>query len=515
MGENMIIALIFILVSFTMIAGVAQSERYNMHRNNLQSSIILEAKELKTFSDAAFDYGISFNVPLSASSFTVSNLQSYGLLPSTFPQTTPFGQTFQADYATDACNGDVMDLLIKTSGSYNNDLLAKNGLKGTIGINYINSEVDKTLSGLNVSYQNANNPCVANGQPDYIGSTIPGSSGLELYGGGSISTNVTSSNDDSAIYIYAPNQWGYLIINSNIYGDGEVWGYIDYNSVSSDWGLGQAFWYFSSQGWSMTCPADSIILNPGSTSSNFITDYSSNGVNYTQNITYCIPIYKAQTVNFNYYGGNNAQLLNNGVLYARASWGGTFPDDVYYTGENDPTYSTQSFIGQSQISGLNNELFGIEGFIGTNTDVPGYPATIGSNYIPPEAMQNDISALGFDINANGNTYQFVGWSYALFTGSGCSLSQLGIPTTNAEEQSYPAGASIWADGYNNNTAPGSGSCPANSQNLGTSQENIGIGYYVTVNPSNSSSETGRINYEQSNGAAVNTVYFTIPTPQIN
>ena len=134
---------------------------------------------------------------------------------------------------------------------------------------------------------------------------------------------------------------------------------------------------------------------------------------------------------------------------------------------------------------------------------------LGSNYIPPEPMQNDISALGFDINANGNTYQFVGWSYALFTGSGC-------PTpidTNNEGQSYPAGASIWADGYNNNTAPGS--CPANSQNLGTSQENIGIGYYVTVNPSNTSSETGQINYEQSNGAAVNAVYFTVPTPQIN
>jgi hypothetical protein len=514
MGGNIIAALMFIAVSIVIILGASQFQRHNMQNNNLQSSIVLEAKELKTFADAAYNYSESLGTTLSAQSFTVSNLQSYGLLPSTFPQITPFGQGFQADYAEDSCNSNVMDLLVKTSGSYNNDLLAKNGIKGTIGINYINSEVDKTLNGLNISYQNANNPCVSNGQPDYIGSTVSGSSNLNLYGGGTAPTSITSDNDDSAIYIYAPNQWGYLIINSNIYGYGEIWGYISYNAVSSDWGGGGSFWFFSSQGWSMTCPANSITLNPGSISDNFIADYSSSGADDDQNITYCIPIYKSQTVNFNFDGSNDAQLFNNtGGFYNNYNWAGTFPDDVYATTPaSNPVYSAKDFISSSQITGLNNELFGIEGFMGTLPDVPGYPAILGSNYIPPEAMANDISALGFDISANGNVYQFVGWSYALFTGSGCPVP---IKTKNTEDQSYPAGAAIWADGYNNNTAPSTTSCPLSSQNLGTSQENYGIGYYVAVNPTDTSSEQGQINYEQSNGAAVNTVYFTIPTPQIN
>ena len=507
MGENMIIALIFILVSFTMIAVVAQSERYNMHRNNLQSSIILEAKELKTFSDAAFDYGISFNVPLSASSFTVSNLQSYGLLPSTFPQTTPFGQTFQADYATDACNGDVMDLLIKTSGSYNNDLLAKNGLKGTIGINYINSEVDKTLSGLNVSYQNANNPCVANGQPDYIGSTIPGSSGLELYGGGGISTNVTSSNDDSAIYIYAPNQWGYLVLSFE-FGFMPDWGTTGGDQVEINGPAESQPGIIDVSGWNSQCPVGGVVTTSGNTYTN---TYADNEIFFDK--LFCIPAYKSQVNSVVDNGIENAKQVLNYPLGAPVYFGnyyvyGVNPSTAYMDGAvNDEVYenynSSVEYIDPAAITGLNDNIYGVQSYFASYppyNPIP-YNSHPGSNFIPSSPLYNVFSSAGLDITVGGITYQIATWDYDFITGFGVSPAAAGMNNPNAAGQSFPPGATIWED--------------SGGDNLGSSYMNYGGGYYITPNPSNSSSYTGTISYLPYNGGPADSVNFTIPTQSVN
>ena len=262
---NIIGAIIFIILSVLLITSSANLIRHTQRNVILSTSITVEAKELAEFSYAAYSYSESLGESLTPVSLTVSSLQSAGLLSNTFPQKTPFGQSFIANYTQDSCNPAVMDLVIKTTGSYNSDLLAKNGINGTLGLNYINSEVDNKLNQLNLSYSNASNPCVTNGNPYYIGYTLPSSSALNIYSSGTISTNIKSLNNDAEIYIYAPNQYGYLIVDGNISGSGEYGSVtptnINSNVISS--------WNFSSQGWSQTCPYGGNILNTGSNFYNF------------------------------------------------------------------------------------------------------------------------------------------------------------------------------------------------------------------------------------------------------
>jgi hypothetical protein len=505
MGENLIIALIFIFVSLTMIGSDAQFQRHNMQNNNLQSSIVLEAKELKTFADAAFDYGESFNVPLSAKSFTVSNLQSYGLLPSTFPQITPFGQGFQADYAEDSCNSNVMDLLVKTSGSYNNDLLAKNGIKGTIGINYINSEVDKTLNGLNISYQNANNPCVSNGQPDYIGSTVSGSSSLNLYGGGTAPTSVTSNNLDSAIYIYAPNQWGYLVFSFE-FGFMSDWGVTNGNVATINQTITSQPGVITVSGWNTQCPVGGVVISPGQTYTN---TYSGSNIFFRK--LWCIPAYKSQVNSFVNSGIENTRQVLNYGLSASVYFGnyyiyGTEPSTVYMGAPvSSPSYnSSVEYIDPSNISGLNNNIYAVQNYFQSYppyNPIPNgsYP---GSNFIPMAPLYNIFATSGLDINVGAVTWQIATWDYDFITGTGVSPAAAGINSPNTEGQSFPAGATIWQD--------------SSGDNLGSSYMNYGGGYYVTSNPTNTSNYAGTISYLLSNsGPTTGTVNFTIPTPQIN
>ncbi|MCL5423474.1 MAG: hypothetical protein M1385_00115 [Candidatus Marsarchaeota archaeon] len=508
MGGNIIGALIFIVISLAIITKVSQFERHNMQRNNLQSAVILEAKELKTFSNAAFEYSESFNVPLSTTSLTVSNLQAYGLLSSTFPQTTPFGQKFQATYATDTCNSDVMDLFVKTSGVYNINLLAKYGLNKTLGVNYINSEVNKTLSSLGVSYQNASNPCVTNGQPDYIGFTTSGSSSLNLYGGGTISTNVTSSNADSAIYIYAPNQWGYLVFSFE-FGFMPDWDAINGNTASINGTITSQPGVINISGWNSQCPTGGNIISAGNTYTNTYTP--SNGSSIFFRKLFCIPAYKSQVNSIVGTYADTKQVFNyplgSPVYFGNYYISGTNSSNAYM--ENSMTGSTifnssTEYINSGNIIGLNNNIYGVQNYFQSYplyTIIPNgsYP---GDNFIPVAPLYNVFAPNGIDIIVNGVTYQIATWDYDFITGYGVTPTAAGMNNPNIYGQSFPSGSTIWQD--------------SNGMNQGSSYNNYGGGYYITSNPSNPNNFDGSINYYPSNDSTTtDSISFYIPTPLIN
>ena len=505
---NIIAALIFIILSVLLVTSSTNFIRHTQQNSILKVSIVTEAKELKEFSAAAYSYSTSLGESLSPVSLTVSSLQSDGLLSNTFPQQTPFGQTFVADYTQDSCNPAVMDLIVKTTGGYNSDLLAKNGVEGTLGLNYINSEVDDELNQLNISYSNAKNPCVNGGASYYVGYTSPSSGELNIYNGGSINTPVTSSNSDAEIYIYAPNQYGFLVVSGNVYGGFGMWGIFSNSYVSTTWSLGE--WSFSSQGWSAVCPTGVPILTSGVSFKNFNYSFTPHSSNFSQNLTYCIPMYKSQNLTIN--ENSTEQILNQySSFYSYYNYGGTLPNIYNTGGGSGPFFQSDAYyVSPFSISGLNPNLYGIESYFSNGSGITG--AYVSDNYIPFGGMPNIIGAVGFDLDINGNVYQFAAWNYYLFTGTGCPVP-IPIGTTNNDGQSYSTGDSIWADGFNLNSS--SGSCPSDSYNLGTSDESFGVGYAVAVNPGDSSSVSGTITYVPSNNSPSQSENFTIPTPVIN
>lgn len=499
---NIIAAIIFIVLSVLMVETSATVVRYNARNSTLSASVVQEAKELKQFTQAAYDYSESFGVPLSSTSLTVSNLQSYGLLPETFPQTTPFGQSFKAIYSTDVCNQDVMDLEVETSGNYVPDLLAKNGLSGNLGVLSLNAQVENELSNFNMSFVNAHNPCINGGPSFYIGQTQADSDILISYGGGTVSTSNTASSTGVAIYIYAPNQWGYLsfkfydaIMQDFDFIIGDI-GYLNANSALNLPSI-------SSSGWSPSCPAGSTVISSGKTYSNVINQ--TYGTFLSQG--YCIPAYKSQvnSVVINDPGQEEVLNLPLGESYfTEYSIGGSSPSTAYMYNMVSPYQtSTIQYLSPSAISGLNNNIYPSESYFQSYppyTIIPSgqYP---GANFISTEPLYNFFDVAALDVNVNGTIYQIAIWKYGIITGTGVTPAQAGMNQCNPEGTCFPSGATIWED--------------SNGINQGSSFDNSGGGYYITSNPSNPNSFAGNIEYVPYNGGPTYTASFSIPTPLIN
>lgn len=515
---NIIAAIVFILISIVMIGMDASVIRHTTNNSNLQANVIIEAKELQEFSQAAYNYSESFNVPLSTTTLTVSNLESYGLLPSTFPETTPFGQSFVAKYSTDVCNQDVMDLEVYTAGNYNTNILNKNGLSGSLGETTLNDEVENKLSGLNMSFVNAKNPCINGGQSFYIGQTVSNSDIINSYGGGIVSTSNTISSTGAVLYIYAPNQWGYLVFMLS-------------NSIMQPWGVTESIGTSASyadinnhtlssypeltiSGWGLSCPIGStIIANGFSQSQNYSYTLSSdNTFNFWTN-TYCIPAYKSQVNSLILQNQHNrAQVFNLPIgqsFYGYFLIGGTDPSNAYmYTGSGVSLISTSLNRYLGPITGINNNIYGVENYFN------GYPYYYpipagqypGANFIPLEPLYNFFDSVGVDISVNNVIYQLVEWKYSIIAGMGITPAQAGMNQCNPEGTCFPSGATIWQ-------APG-GSNPGGI-NRGSSIDNYGGGYYITENPANPSNYSGTIDYVPYNSGPTETANFTIPTPLIN
>ncbi len=495
---NIIAAIIFILISIVMITTDSAILRHNAYNSALQANVVVEAKELQEFTQAAYDYSESFNVPLSKTALTVSNLQSYGLLSSTFPKTTPFGQSFIAIYSTDVCNKDVMDLEVYASGNYNTDLLAKNGLSGSLGVLSLNAQVENELSSLNMSFANAHNPCINGGASFYIGQTQSNSNIINLYGGGTISTSNTVSSVGAATYVYAPNQWGYLVFTiSN--GIMDEWGTTNGTATYINWNNLTNYPELNVSGWGLSCPTGSaIITGAASNSYNDATVFFTNG--------YCVPAYKSQVNSLTLRNQHNLpQVFNLSAgqsFYGEFSIGGTDPANAYMYGGSYPV-PTSTYNYLSSVTGINNNIYGVESYFQSYppyNPIPNgqYP---GANFIPLEPLYNFFDSVGADISVNGVVYQIVEWKYSLITGTGITPSQAGMNQCNPEGTCFPAGATIWQSPL--------------GINLGSSIDNYGGGYYITENPANSNSYSGVIDYVPYNNGPTYAAGFTIPTPLIN
>ena len=496
---NIVAAIVFILISVVMIGMDASVIRHTAYNSRLSANVIVEAKELQEFSQAAYDYSESFNVPLSTTTLTVSNLESYGLLSSTFPETTPFGQSFVATYSTDVCNQDVMDLEVYTSGNYDVNLLAKNGLAGSLGVLSLNAKVETELSELNMSFANAHNPCVNGGQSFYIGQTQPNSDIINSYGGGTVSTSNTVPSAGAAVYVYAPNQWGYLtfIISNAIMNE---WGTTNGNSTNVNWTNLTNYPELNISGWGLSCPTGSTIITGTSSQS-----YNDNTTIFYTN-GYCVPAYKSQVNSLTLQNQHNlSQVFNlpaGQSFYGFFSVGGTDPSNAYMYGGNS-LVSTNLNTYLNPISGINNNIYGVESYFQSYppyNPIPNgqYP---GANFIPSEPLYNFFDSVGGDISVNGVIYQIVEWKYSLITGVGITPAQAGMNQCNPEGTCFPTGATIWQ--------------AAAGINLGDSIDNYGGGYSIIETPTNSSSYSGQINYVPYNNGPKDRAGFTIPTPLIN
>ncbi|MCL4497119.1 MAG: hypothetical protein M0016_02410 [Deltaproteobacteria bacterium] len=506
---NIIAAIIFIFISIVMITTETAVLRHYTSNSTLQANVVVEAKELQEFTQAAYDYSESFNVPLSTTALTVSNLQSYGLLPSTFPETTPFGQSFIAMYSTDTCNQDVMDLEVYASGNYNADLLSKNGLSGSLGVLSLNAQIENELSSLNMSFTNAHNPCVNGGPSFYIGQTLADSDIINLYGGGTVQSSNTAPSAGATVYVYAPNQWGYLAftISNAIMNE-----WASTNGTVANINLDNLTNYpeLNISGWGLSCPTGSTIITGASSQSYSFSLSSDNGRVFWTN-GYCVPAYKSQVNSLTLQNQHNPPQVFNlspgQSFYGLFSVGGTDPSNAYMYGGSNPI-STGAYDYLSPINGINNNIYGVENYFQAYppfSPIPNgqYP---GANFISLEPLYNFFDSVGADISANGVVYQIVEWKYSLITGTGITPSQAGMNQCNPEGTCFPAGATIWQ-------APG-GSNP-NGINRGSSIDNYGGGYYITENPANSNSYSGVIDYVPYNNGPTYAGGFTIPTPLIN
>lgn len=508
---NIIAALFFILISIVMLGMDTAVIRHYANNSAMQSSVIVEAKELKEFAQAAYDYSESFNVPLSTTTLTVSNLQSYGLLSSTFPKTTPFGQSFTATYATDTCNQNVMDLEVYAAGNYNTNLLAKNGLSGSLGVLSLNSQVENELSSLNMSFVNAHNPCINGGPSFYIGQTLLNSDIINIYGGGTVQTPNTAPSVGTAIYIYAPNQWGYLVFTiSNALMD--EWASVAGTAVSVNWNNLTNWPELNVSGWGLSCPTGSTIITGTNSQSYNLYSTGDGDVFWTNG--YCVPAYKSQVNSLVVQNQHNLPQVFNispgQSFYGQFSVGGTDPANAYmYGGGYIVSTNTYNYLGS--VNGINNNIYGVENYFQAYppyNPIPNnqYP---GANFIPLESLYNFFDSVGADIKVNGVIYQIVEWKYSLITGQGYSPTQAGMNECNNTDPGIPSGdvtcfppnAEIWE--------------AAIGTNLGTSIDNYGGGYYITENPANPNSYTGGIDYVPYNLGPVYTDGFTIPTPLIN
>ncbi len=494
---NIIAAIIFIIISIGMISIGSNEFHYYYNNQNRSLYIKQEAAELTQYSNAVFNYITAYGLPLSESNLSVLNLKSVGLLPSTFPPTTPFGQTFTASYNTDSVNPNVEDVLIRTTGNFNSDLSAKVGLNGTLGYTFVASNVDSDI----------NIPPYKNSTGTYIGFL---ESNIFTYAGQQINMSLSANNTEPGIYIKAPDQYGYWLINFSDAQYSYSYGYA--SPVGSNLYISANLGGYNiiSQGWYNNCPlyASQVNSNVLYNSPLFQKAWYTYPFNENQGL-YCIPAYKNEVstfninTNFQYFGlnspavtaenltGNSSNNYNDGL-------GGTATRYLYPT--------TNYYINPSQINGYIRPLYGIEELVTGTWDGP-LPMSNSAYFLPPSPVYSFVAESGFQLNlvnpaGQPVTYQIAIAEYSLTTGVGCYDSIL------SSEAGFPVyyGAN---NSTNNNPAA---SCSANGQNL-NSMGNYAFGWAININPSNPNSYTfpaaGNSSFPEYEDA-VNGNFYTVP-----
>ena len=470
---NIIAVLIFIILSLGMISIGSNEFSYYYHNQNRSFFIKQEAAELTQYSNAVFNYITAYGLPLSESNLSVSNLKSVSLLPSTFPTMTPFGQTFTVSYNIDSVNHNVEDVLVRTTGNFNSDLTAKAYLNGTLGYTFVASNVDS----------NINIPKYKNSTGTYIGFL---ESNIFTYAGQQIKMSLSANNAEPGIYIKAPDQYGYWLIN---FSDQE-YGYYYGASFSAGTELSiednNTGYNIVSEGWYSNCPlyASQVNTNVLYNSPLFQQAWYNYPYNQKQAL-YCIPAYKNEInafnigTNYQYFGLNSPAVVNENLS---GNSGNNYNDGLRETPIGYLYPTTNYYINPSQINGYVRPLYGIEDLVVYAWAGP-LPMSNSAYFLPPSPAYSFVAESGFQLNLTNPagqsvTYQIAIAEYSLTTGAGCYDNTL----------SSEAGFSVYygADSAaNNNPAV---SCSANGQNL-NSMANYAFGWAINVNPSNPNSYT--------------------------
>jgi hypothetical protein len=471
---NIIAAMVFIVLS---IFSVAEIHNYYSVTSKTQIQlqyIKQEAKELTDFTNASYNYVISLGLSLSPATLTVSNLKSLGILPSDFPNQTPFGQTFVADFYIDPQNSNVLDLLVRTTGNFNNDLLLKSGLNGVLGETYISQSVVNQLSIPNFQNATGTYSGIVKGSVFTSGSNII-----------NLPSSIDTSNTDAGVYIGAPNQYGYWLLNISVMYPSYYYGGIDANPPYLRLIQNGASINVVSQGWYNICPSYAEIV-----SSN-ISNFSSMSQNvwynppFGQNSLYCIPAYKSQVASISY--STPVEFFNAPASFPIAVDLAGSPSNNYNNGFGYTTTSfynnteTSFYINPSSINGYVRPLYGIESMITSNWD-GSLPMSNSAYFMPFSPAYSVVTEGGFQIqlsqpNGTINTYQFALAGYSIITGPGCYDSTL----------SGEAGFPVYYTGNAGGNADTS-NCSASGYNL-NSVGNMAFGWVINVNPSNSNSYT--------------------------
>ncbi len=486
---NIIGAIVFIILSLFMITSSDLQIRNIQSTQNRVSYIQQESKELVQYSNAVFNYITAYGLPVSQSNLSVFNLISAGLLPSNFPLTTPFGQSFTVSYNVDAVNPNVMDVVVRTKGNLNSDLAARANLNGTLGYAYLANEVDSQV----------NIPPYPNSTGTYIGtvnSNVFSGDGQNINLGSSASA---SSNVEPAIYIKAPDQYGYWLINFSFLFKSYNYDGLD-NSLTDYLQLEENKGNLNivSQGWFANCPsyADNVTSNviyngPIYHQTWYVFPYNE------KQVLYCIQAYKDEvepiniTTPLQYLDLNSPAVL---VEILNGSSSNNYNDGI---GEIPTQYlypNSNYYMSDSQIKGYVRPTYGIESVITNNWS--GYlPMSNSADFMPPAPAYSSLGDLGFQLNLtnpSGQTvvYQIAAAEYSIITGQGAPFSINGQTIF------------INAD--------------SSGQNL-ASATSYAAGWVININPSNSSTYTFGNNSKVSSASTFpyyedwyNGNYYSIP-----
>lgn len=489
------------LIGFGLFQSGIYSDYFNTNYNN--QAIQDSAKEFAQFSNASIAYIQSVGLPLPNTELTTQELISSNLLPTTFPLKTPFGQSLIAEYVSDPHIPSALDVVIRTSGTIVNTQV--NNLAGQYSqynIEYetgilANNEIPKQIQGSTGQFYGLMVGNIINNLGSTQNITLP--------------AGVSSTGNQLSLYIVSPGQYGYWLIQGNIYGDSGLWPDIEgsqQNQGSGGAGLPQLRMsgfnqpYLNSIGFSYTCPSVAQNLGNlgnGQVINNNITMHHSWTRNGSQAPLFCVPAFKGQINNFNY--GPTTQILNyaNNAMYVYANM--QFNGKYYYNPQVSGPYngysSNASYVNPSAIAGLNGNLIASGSFVAAVYS-PFYP--MPNDEVIPQNLPDYISGVGVNLkmqNSQGTyeDYQIELDGGLLFTGQGQQTCGMVNPYTLSHGNCYY----LFADGSS-----------AGQQDLGGSEENFWTDWQASLN-SNNSSAIGVNQQYIYNGNNYN-LYFSVSTP---
>lgn len=505
------------------------------------------ADQLHTVFNASYQYVSGIGV--SPSNWSITELKSSRLLPSTFDDRTALGQTYSIHYVRNSCNNLVMDLVVKiedTGDSENIRMWERAGVKThQVGKRYVYSIVTQKLQEFTYP-RDMKNPCGDN-LPSYeIGYILDGT----VYVDGVVRTdlNIPSSlltNDGVFIYGYAPNQWGYLVVTFRfLRGDEPLNEYYDFSGSNTFLQVYMSellAWRQADMIWAKNCPSGYIDLSAESVG--FVATANAGWLNF------CVPAFKSditkekvsriKTEYWKFYGvdaglveSDSCVVWNEWMRFATdlSSFIGGWSRSLCTNYSDSSLDSEFSSIVNRWLYEVHREAWGGRSVTWLKSNEPLFTYPDPNFFIFRSITLKDPLQPRY--------YQLVAYFYRFYTGQGCSPGELGLNgTSDLTGLSYPPQAQIWTTGWkwarannpvdfwsaNPSLASSTGGCdPTGTTALADEYENFGSarrfkGHQIVLrvldNETDASQYSVPIDYEICTVRRVGTSYTRQCTPR--